>query len=345
MERIECGEFAAQELDAARRARLVEHSNTAVQSLAVRLLSSSPPVDRQLAIQQALSVALHKGDAARGRQVFEAKCASCHAYQGIGHAVGPDLATLTERSTSAFLTALLDPNRAVDARYVSYSAVTAAGLTLTGILAAESAADVKLLAQDGREHVILRSELEQLQASAKSLMPEGFEKEVTATQLADLLAFLGVASPPRKVTEGSQPAKIAATDDGTLMLAASTCEVYGPTLLYMPEDNALGYWNSNEDYCLWSVDVPRSGDYRLSMEWSCDASCADNGFAFESPSSQFVGSVPSTETWQSHATRDFGVIQLAAGQQRVLFRAEGPINEALLDLRWVKLTPVAETEQ
>lgn len=339
LSRLEQGEISLQELDAARRARLAEHANSEIQAQAMRLLASSPPVDRQAAIQQSLSVALHVGDAARGRQVFEARCASCHAFQGLGHAVGPDLAALSERNTPAFLTALLDPNRAVDARYASYSAVTAAGLTLTGILAGESAADVKLLTQDGRVHVILRNELEQLQASAKSLMPEGLEKEVNVTQLADLFAFLDVASPPPKTAEGLRPSTSIAEGDGVLTLPAAACEVYGPTLQYMPEDDALGYWNSNEDYCVWNIDVPRSGDYQVSMEWSCDAACADNGFAFESSTAQLSGRVPSTTTWQNHQQRTFGTIQLAEGKQRVLFRADGPIQEALLDLRWVKLTP------
>jgi hypothetical protein len=36
----------------------------------------------------------------------------------------------------------------------------------------------------------LRSEIEELRATSKSLMPEGIEKEVSVEQMADVLAFL-----------------------------------------------------------------------------------------------------------------------------------------------------------
>ncbi len=342
---LECvsnGAIAASALDATRRAQLLDHPAAKVKALAESVLNASPPLDRRVAIQQALAVTLHTGDAARGRVVFEAKCAGCHQVQGVGHKVGPDLAALTERSVPAFLAAMFDPNRAVDARFVTYSALTKDGLTLTGILAAESGTDLKLLAQDGKQHVILRTDLDVLQASHKSLMPEGLEKELTAPQVADLFAWLGVAQPAPKIAEGCHPETIQPGADGALQLSAAQCEVYGPTLLFMPEDNALGYWNSTDDYCAWTIDVPAAGDYEVSMEWSCDETCADNGFAIESRTGQLTGKVPSTKTWQNHQQQSCGTLSLEQGKQRVLFRADGPLKEALLDLRWVKLTPVEE---
>lgn len=132
--------------------------------------------------------------------------------------------------------------------------------------------------------------------------------------------------------------------DGSLVLSAVNSEVFGPTLQYMPEDGALGWWNSPEDYCAWTVDVPAEGEYTLSMEWSCDESCAGNRFVFEGPTTRLAGTVPSTKTWQTHVQQEFGVIRLAAGEQRLIFRADGPIKEALLDLRWVKLAPVTQAK-
>lgn len=342
LERIESGEVAPHELDTARRTRLIEHPAPRVRERAAVILNVSPPVDRQLAVQRALSAFVHAGDAARGYQVFALKCGGCHQVKGQGHAVGPDLAALTDRSVMAFLTAVLDPNRAIDARYLAYTVATKDGRTLSGVLSAESATDVRLLAQDGKQQVILRSDVEAIQASSKSLMPEGLENEVSPTQLADLFAWLGATPPALKSAEGNKPETVRPDAEGALLLKASNCEVYGPTLQYMPEDDALGYWNSNDDYCLWSVDVPAAGKYEVSMEWSCDAACAENGFSVESRAGQLTGNVPSTETWQNHEQRSFGTLELDEGKQRVLFRADGPIKEALLDLRWVRLTPGGE---
>jgi hypothetical protein len=49
---------------------------------------------------------------------------------------------------------------------------------------------VVLLDAEGKTHTVLREEIEEFAASKKSLMPEGFEKQVNAEGVADLLAFL-----------------------------------------------------------------------------------------------------------------------------------------------------------
>jgi hypothetical protein len=43
---------------------------------------------------------------------------------------------------------------------------------------------------EGKKHAVLREDIEELVASPKSLMPEGFEKQVTADELTNLLEFM-----------------------------------------------------------------------------------------------------------------------------------------------------------
>jgi cytochrome c1 len=46
---------------------------------------------------------------------------------------------------------------------------------------------------------ILRSEIDDIQATAKSVMPENLETQLTKQDLADLIAYLqAVAVPPKK---------------------------------------------------------------------------------------------------------------------------------------------------
>jgi putative heme-binding domain-containing protein len=85
---------------------------------------------------------------------------------------------------------LLDPNRDVEGNFVTYTALTADGLVISGMLAGESGTSIELVDSQGKRHAILREDIEQLTRSGTSLMPEGFEKQLSRTELADLLAHL-----------------------------------------------------------------------------------------------------------------------------------------------------------
>ena len=83
-----------------------------------------------------------------------------------------------------------EQNRAVEARYVNYVAETKNGMTLTGVLTSETATNITLTGADGKQHVILRTDLEDLVSTGKSMMPEGLEQELKPQDFADLIAHL-----------------------------------------------------------------------------------------------------------------------------------------------------------
>ena len=85
---------------------------------------------------------------------------------------------------------ILDPNRDVEGNFVTYTALTADGLVISGMLAGESATSIELVDAEGKRHAILREDIEELTRTGTSLMPEGFEKQLSRTELADLLAYL-----------------------------------------------------------------------------------------------------------------------------------------------------------
>ncbi len=138
------------------------------------------------------------GDRSAGAAVFKKLCASCHRFGNEGVEVGADLASLTDKSPEALLIAILDPSRAFEAKYANFSVATVDGRVLNGLIAAESATAVTLRRQDGKEDVLLRSQIEEMIASSQSLMPDGLEKDLKPQDLADLLAFLVSASPAQK---------------------------------------------------------------------------------------------------------------------------------------------------
>jgi putative membrane-bound dehydrogenase-like protein len=186
------------EIDAPRRQRLLQHKSAAVRERAVKLLAGAVDPDRQKVVDAYRSVMQLKGDAHRGAQIFAKTCASCHQFGGVGHPVGPDLASLGDKSPESLLIAVLDPNRAVEARYINYMALTKNGLTFTGVLASETGNSITLLGPEGKKQVILRTDLEELVSSNKSVMPEGLEKDLKPQDMADLIAHIRSGSLPTK---------------------------------------------------------------------------------------------------------------------------------------------------
>src|SRR5262249_35102989 len=147
-------------------------------------------VDRQKLVESYRPALTLKGDFAKGTELFKKTCAACHQLGGIGQAVGPDLAAEAGKPGEVLVIAILDPNRAVEARYISYTATTKNGVVYTGLLASETGGSITLIAADGQKHVIARNDLDELVSSGKSVMPEGLEKDLDHQAMADLLAFL-----------------------------------------------------------------------------------------------------------------------------------------------------------
>ena len=59
------------------------------------------------------------------------------------------------------------------------------------MLAGESANSIRVINTQGKEEQVLREDIEEMNASVKSLMPEGFESSISKQEMADLLTFLG----------------------------------------------------------------------------------------------------------------------------------------------------------
>src|SRR5207253_2641357 len=64
------------------------------------------------------------------------------------------------------------------------------GRVLTGLMASETKTAIELFDAQAKKHVILREDIDQIIATPKSLMPEGFEKQLTPEEIVHLLEFL-----------------------------------------------------------------------------------------------------------------------------------------------------------
>ena len=177
-------------IDPARRLALTNHPRAEIRSRAEKLFAGSSSQEIAALLKTFASMDVEQGDALTGRVAFQKHCAVCHRVGNTGFVLGPDLAALTDKSPQALLTAIVDPNAAVDRRYATYTAVTSAGLVFTGVLGTETVSNVVLKAQEGKDQSILRKDLEELRNTGKSLMPEGLAREINPRTMQDLLAFL-----------------------------------------------------------------------------------------------------------------------------------------------------------
>jgi uncharacterized protein len=172
---------------------LAVHPNLEIAARAKKLLENGgglPDPDRQLVIDRLASELKEGGDPGRGKLVFQQQCAKCHRHSGEGGQVGPDLSGMAAIPRRELLVHILDPSRSVEGNFVQYTVATTDGRVVSGLLASESKTAVELIDADGKRHAILREDIDQMAASKKSLMPEGFEKQVPVAGLNDLLAFL-----------------------------------------------------------------------------------------------------------------------------------------------------------
>ena len=206
------GEIPSSSITAAQRQELVAHPNKEIRDRAAELLAATYNADRHEVIRQ-YKVSLDlKGDAERGKALFTKSCFQCHRLGDVGHAVGPNLSMVVNKTPSFLLQEMLDPNRNVDTRYVAYVAATKTGLIRTGILSSESSNSVTLLAAEGKQFTLLRTEIEELRATGKSLMPEGMEKDLSHQAVADLIAFLRSLPDESKKGNENIPGIVTPTD-------------------------------------------------------------------------------------------------------------------------------------
>jgi putative membrane-bound dehydrogenase-like protein len=132
-----------------------------------------------------------KGTAARGREIFAARCSACHQWGGATPAIGPDLTTARIYGRQQVLTAILEPNAGARLDYLTYVAETADGESLVGLLRDQNPATITLqLLKNGAQIVLPRANLSYLQPQPWSLMPDGLEAGLTQQNMADLLDYL-----------------------------------------------------------------------------------------------------------------------------------------------------------
>lgn len=155
------------------------------------LLIGLAPVD----LEKVRQLVLSKGDARKGKAIYlnskTLACVSCHKLEGIGGQVGPDLTRLWETGTiEKIMEAIIDPNKEIKEGFQSFKVVNRNGQTFTGLKIVDKPAEVVLRDSNGKGLRFARADIDSIEASKTSLMPDNVVSQLSFEQFIHLVAFL-----------------------------------------------------------------------------------------------------------------------------------------------------------
>lgn len=187
---IESGQMNASSLSWPRTVGLLNSREDDIRADARRILKGNE-LDNDAVWNDYKQVLSLRGDPSAGKGIFTQTCSPCHQKAGQnGVAFGPDLGSIKNRSESALLLDILQPNRSIADGYELWQVDTQDGKTLTGIIANEGPGTLTLRDAAGQEQTLERAAISKLTAFESSAMPINLQTQISITQMADLLAYL-----------------------------------------------------------------------------------------------------------------------------------------------------------
>lgn len=188
-----------EEVSAATRQEAIQagahHRDVAIAELFEAFL---PPEERPRREPHALEpsqILALPGDPARGRDLFfrteAVQCQTCHRIGSQGGTLGPDLSTIGRlRDRSHLLQSILEPSREIEPSYLTWVVQTTEGQVHSGFIKSKTDQAIVLRDAQDREFNLPAERVDALQPLPVSLMPELLLQDITAAEIADLLAYL-----------------------------------------------------------------------------------------------------------------------------------------------------------
>jgi putative heme-binding domain-containing protein len=190
---LEVNKLRISELSLDQKQALLQTGNKKITDKAKVILARGgglPNADRQKVIDDSMFATTQSGDANLGKIVYKNQCSKCHQHQGEGVKIGPDMTGMAAHPKKELLIHIMDPNRDVEGNFRQYVVSTKGGKILTGMLASETKSSIELIDTEAKKQTVLRDDIDEIKASDRSLMPEGFEKQLSKPDLVNLLEFL-----------------------------------------------------------------------------------------------------------------------------------------------------------
>lgn len=164
----------------------------------------SQPVEGLIAAVRTAS-----GKRGHGEAVFAAlACGKCHTVDKTEPLRGPYLPNVAKTyKRDQLAEAILLPSKTLAQGFVSYQFVLEDGRQIVGFVIKESPNEVVVRDNQGREHRLATSDIEERTKSPTSVMPEGLAANLTTSELTHLLAYLEslAAKADEKIAPAANP--------------------------------------------------------------------------------------------------------------------------------------------
>ena len=147
---------------------------------------------------------LFGGDIDAGKKVFyektEVSCVRCHQISYSGGKVGPDLSGIGKLKDRRYiLESIIEPNKQIAAGHAQVVIMTDEGLMYTGVVKEDNENELGLMDKNGNVTRIEKDAIEGMKAG-KSGMPMDLQKELSLTELRDLVEYLAQQQTPAEKT-------------------------------------------------------------------------------------------------------------------------------------------------
>ena len=139
-----------------------------------------------------MKIAEHKGgDPTQGKLLFTGLCLSCHSVGSEGAGFAPPLDGSAHRENEALLTAILNPDAAVESNYYLYRLIKNDGSTLEGYREKSDERGTTMRFMGGSSLFVPSSEIKNGHFVAKrSVMPKGLIDALGESQVENILAYI-----------------------------------------------------------------------------------------------------------------------------------------------------------
>ncbi len=174
---------------------------SALENVGQMLVGRTPHKWTMEELDEAARTDLHQRNFANGRRMFAAAgCFACHRFDNRGGMTGPDLTSAGRRySPKDLIDQVINPSKVINEQFSAITVETADGRVHTGVVVNLNGDSMTLNTDltDPNDRVNLdRKEIEDLQMSPISPMPEGLFDPLTRDEILDLLAYLISAGDP-----------------------------------------------------------------------------------------------------------------------------------------------------
>ena len=135
------------------------------------------------------------GDALRGKLIFfsdNGRCKNCHEASDRANSLGPTIQEINKKypKPAELLQHVVQPSLKIEEPFAAYNVVTNNGQLVQGLLVEQTDKEVVLKTAEKKVVRLNRSDIEEMNRSNKSLMPDQVLADLTAQEAADLFEYL-----------------------------------------------------------------------------------------------------------------------------------------------------------